>query len=429
MVPNDWKLKNLGHLATKIGSGVTPKGGSNAYKLSGIPLIRSQNVLWGSLELSDVAYIDENQHAKMKSSIVYKNDVLLNITGASIGRSAVSHLNEANVNQHVCIIRSDVLEPEYLKNFLLSFYGQKQIEQFQAGGNRQGLNFEQIKSFKLPVPSLLEQRKIAKTLSTWDKAITTTEKLIETSRQQKKALMQQLLTGKKRLVKSNASRSVREGFALSKIGDIPDDWEVELISKHYWYQEGPGVRKHQFTENGVKLFNGTNIQQSRIDISNTSTYISSEEAYGAYSHFLADSGDLVIACSGISVERFDEKIAFIKEAHLPLCMNTSTMRFKVKSETRACLTFMRYFMMSDLFKNQIRRQITGSAQLNFGPSHIAKCFVPLPSLDEQKKIASVLSCVDKEVDILEAKLSHIKQEKKALMQQLLTGKRRVSLSS
>lgn len=126
MVPNGWELNNLGRLATKIGSGVTPKGGSNAYKLSGIPLIRSQNVLWGSLDLSDVAYIDEDQHKKMKGSIVYKNDVLLNITGASIGRSAVSHLNEANVNQHVCIIRSDALEPEYLKSFLLSFYGQKQ---------------------------------------------------------------------------------------------------------------------------------------------------------------------------------------------------------------------------------------------------------------------------------------------------------------
>ncbi|MGR5194793.1 restriction endonuclease subunit S [Vibrio rotiferianus] len=311
------------------------------------------------------------------------------------------------------------------------FYILKSIDftKHNSGGVQPSLNRNFIYPISVGIPPLLEQRKIAKILSTWDKAIATTEKLIETSKQQKKALMQQLLTGKKRLVKSTSSRSVREGFALSKIGDIPDDWEVELISKHYWYQEGPGVRKHQFTENGVKLFNGTNIQQSRIDLSNTSTYISSEEAYGSYSHFLADSGDLVIACSGISVERFDEKIAFINQTHLPLCMNTSTMRFKVKSETTACLTFMRYFMMSDLFKNQIRRQITGSAQLNFGPSHMAKCFIPLPPLEEQKKIASVLSCADKEVDILEAKLSHFKQEKKALMQQLLTGKRRVSLSS
>jgi type I restriction enzyme S subunit len=304
----------------------------------------------------------------------------------------------------------------------------RQWKKFAASSRKDpNITREDVCGSEVLLPPLPEQRKIAKILSTWDKAISTTEKLIETSKQQKKSLMQQLLTGKKRLVDGSSFRKVREGFAVSKLGELPDDWNVELISKHYWYQEGPGVRKHQFTESGVKLFNGTNIQHSRINLANTSTYVSSDEAYGAYNHFLADSGDLVIACSGISVDRFDEKIAFINKEHLPLCMNTSTMRFKVKSETTACLTFMRYFMMSDLFKNQIRRQITGSAQLNFGPSHMAKCFIPLPSLEEQKKIASVLSCADKEVDVLEAKLAHIKQEKKALMQQLLTGKRRVKV--
>jgi type I restriction enzyme S subunit len=347
------------------------------------------------------------------------------ITGRSgtVGKLHFTHDDIWPLNTALYVENFHGNYPEYVFRFL-SFFD---LKRFASGTGVPTLNRNDVHPIKIVIPPLPEQRKIAKILSTWDKAISTTEKLIETSKQQKKALMQQLLTGKKRLVKSTSSRSVREGFALSKIGDIPDDWEVELISKHYWYQEGPGVRKHQFTENGVKLFNGTNIQQSRIDLSNTSTYISSEEAYGSYSHFLADSGDLVIACSGISVERFDEKIAFINQTHLPLCMNTSTMRFKVKSETTACLTYMRYFMMSDLFKNQIRRQITGSAQLNFGPSHMAKCFIPLPPLEEQKKIASVLSCADKEVDIMEAKLSHFKQEKKALMQQLLTGKRRVKL--
>ncbi|MEZ9255533.1 restriction endonuclease subunit S [Vibrio cyclitrophicus] len=403
MVPNEWGYKKLGVVAELQRGFDLP----SAKRLEGtVPIISS-----GGLS----GYHNE---AKVKAPGI--------VTGryGSIGDVFFVQDDFWPLNTSLWVKNFHGNEPKFIYYLLTSF----DFKKFSDKTGVPGVNRNDLHAVKVGVPPLPEQRKIAKILSTWDKAIATTEKLVETSKQQKKALMQQLLMGKKRLVKSNASRSVREGFALSKIGDIPDDWEVELISKHYWYQEGPGVRKHQFTESGVKLFNGTNIQQSRIDISNTSTYISSEEAYGAYSHFLADSGDLVIACSGISVERFDEKIAFIKEAHLPLCMNTSTMRFKVKSETRACLTFMRYFMMSDLFKNQIRRQITGSAQLNFGPSHIAKCFVPLPSLDEQKKIASVLSCVDKEVDILEAKLSHIKQEKKALMQQLLTGKRRVKVA-
>lgn len=195
----DWKVTNLGSLAQKIGSGVTPKGGSESYKLSGIPLIRSQNVLWGKIDLSDVAYIDKEQHQKMKGSVVLRGDVLLNITGASIGRVAVSDLDEANVNQHVCIIRSNVINPEYLKNFLLSFRGQKQIEQFQAGGNRQGLNFEQIKSFKIFVCSLSEQQKIASVLTAADKEIELLESKLTHFNQEKRALMQQLLTGKRRV--------------------------------------------------------------------------------------------------------------------------------------------------------------------------------------------------------------------------------------
>ena len=79
-------------------------------------------------------------------------------------------------------------------------------------------------------------------------------------------------------------------------------------------------------------------------------------------------------------------------------------------------------MMSPLFKNQIRRQITGSAQLKFGPSQVGKCFIVLPSIEEQRKIASVLTTVDKEIENLQQKLAFLKQEKKALMQQLLTGK-------
>jgi type I restriction enzyme S subunit len=101
------------------------------------------------------------------------------------------------------------------------------------------------------------------------------------------------------------------------------------------------------------------------------------------------------------------------------------MRFKVKKNVQSSLEFLRYFMMSPLFKNQIRRQITGSAQLNFGPSHVGKCYIALPSYEEQQRIAAVLINADKEIDLLEKQLADLQQEKKALMQVLLTGKKRV----
>lgn len=153
----------IGNLTSKVGSGVTPKGGSKVYQDNGVQFIRSQNVLFGDFDKSDIAFISEEIDEKMSSSRVLKNDVLLNITGASIGRSVVySYEDAANVNQHVCILRvkSEELDPLFLSEFLNSQYGQNQIQLMQAGGNREGLNFSNIKMMRLPNFNYLEQKKL-----------------------------------------------------------------------------------------------------------------------------------------------------------------------------------------------------------------------------------------------------------------------------
>ena len=178
----EWEKHTIGELAIKVGSGVTPKGGETVYKKEGHPFVRSQNVGLGVLLLEDIAYIDDTTHIRQKNTELQIDDVLLNITGASIGRSAVvnEQIAGGNVNQHVCIIRTkDNLVSPFLCNFLLSNYGQKQIDSFQAGGNRQGLNFEQIKSIKIGIPCVKEQSKIAKTLQLLDERIATQNKIIE----------------------------------------------------------------------------------------------------------------------------------------------------------------------------------------------------------------------------------------------------------
>ena len=178
----EWKRCIIGELTTKVGSGVTPRGGKAVYKSEGHPFVRSQNVGLGHLILDDITYIDEYTHQRQKSTELQLDDVLLNITGASIGRSALvnQQIVGGNVNQHVCIIRANKkLIPSFLCYFLLSQYGQKQIESFQAGGNRQGLNFEQIRSIKIGLPSLEEQKKIADLLLLIEQRITTQNKIIE----------------------------------------------------------------------------------------------------------------------------------------------------------------------------------------------------------------------------------------------------------
>ncbi len=193
----EWYERELGPLTTKVGSGITPTGGDKNYKTKGRPFVRSQNVGWGELILNDVAFIDEETHQSFDSTEIKVSDVLLNITGASIGRSAVadSRIVGGNVNQHVCIIRAQQVElnPALLNHFLISERGQKQIDSFQAGGNRQGLNFAQIRSFVIPLPPTEhEQRMIATCLASLDDLITAQTQKLNALKAHKKGLMQQL---------------------------------------------------------------------------------------------------------------------------------------------------------------------------------------------------------------------------------------------
>jgi type I restriction enzyme S subunit len=201
-IPSIWKTPKLAECVTKVGSGVTPKGGSKAYLETGIPLLRSQNILFGNLKLADVAFISDSQHKKMKGSQLQARDVLLNITGASIGRCAVlpCDFKEGNVNQHVCIIRTtkDIV-PEFMGLFLNSYLGQKQIWSLQAGGNREGLNFQQIRSFIIPVLPKNEQQCIIDICSTVDKKLELLHLQKVKTKQLKKGLMQKLLTGEWRI--------------------------------------------------------------------------------------------------------------------------------------------------------------------------------------------------------------------------------------
>ncbi|MGY5538396.1 restriction endonuclease subunit S [Vibrio brasiliensis] len=206
-IPKCWSVDSLGEHTVKVGSGVTPKGGSKAYVDSGIPLIRSQNVLFGKFKLDDVAFITEQQHDKMKGSKLQPRDVLLNITGASIGRCAVlpEDFDEGNVNQHVCIIRtSESIDPDFCGWFLNSNLGQKQIWNLQAGGNREGLNFQQIRSFKIPIFSIEEQCSIVEILSTVSDKLNLLETQKAETQQLKKGLMQKLLTGEWRVPLDNS---------------------------------------------------------------------------------------------------------------------------------------------------------------------------------------------------------------------------------
>ena len=176
-----------------------------------------------------------------------------------------------------------------------------------------------------------------------------------------------------------------------------------------FFQEGPGVRNTQYTDSGVKLLNVANLVDGEIDLSTSDRFISEEEAYGKYKHFLCDAGDFIIASSGIKVEYIDKKMGFIEESMLPLCMNTSTIRFKVLDKSRLKIRFFMYYLKSRHFKEQLAHHITGSAQLNYGPSHLKKMMMPLFPIAEQE-------CIIRNLDKLQSVIAKRKQQLEKLDQ-------------
>jgi type I restriction enzyme S subunit len=201
-IPEGWDISPLRFLYKKIGSGVTPRGGGEVYVEDGVIFIRSQNVHFDGLRLDDVVKIEEETHHSMKGTWVLREDVLLNITGGSIGRCCIVKSEQPmNVNQHVCIIRpNNRINPYFLNQILQSSIGQTQIDLYITGGNREGLSTENIKNFKVTIPPIQEQQQIVTYLDQKtkeiDDLIASEKKRIELLKEYRQSLISEVVTGK-----------------------------------------------------------------------------------------------------------------------------------------------------------------------------------------------------------------------------------------
>jgi type I restriction enzyme S subunit len=252
-----------------------------------------------------------------------------------------------------------------------------------AGHGTGRLDTHSLKEYPVNIPPLPEQKKIAQILSSWDKAITTTEQLLANSQQQKKALMQQLLTGKKRLLDNNGVRFSGEWKHghLSDLGEITKG--KALSSKDLMNGDYPVIAGGKSSPYNHKEFTHENV----ITVSASGAYA----GYVAYHPYKLWASD----CS-VVMEKADSDICFI------------------------------YQLLSHI-QSKIFTMQSGGAQPHVYPKDLEVLRVSIPVFEEQEKIAEVLSAADQETTVLKYKLNALKQEKKALMQQLLTGKRRVQV--
>ncbi len=401
IIPRDWEVKKIEDFSIKVGSGITPTGGERVYKKEGRPFLRSQNVGWGTLILDDIAFIDDNTHNTFNSTEIQENDVFLNITGASIGRSAMAdnRVLKGNVNQHVCIIRvdEDKTEPRFLNYFLMSFLGQKQISNFQAGGNRQGLNFGQIKSIQIPLPpTKAEQTAIATALNDADALITQLEKLIAKKRNIKQGAMQELLRPK-------------VGWKVKRLGEI---LKSAQLGGNY-----PNSEKCT----AFPLIKMGNIQRSFISTNKIEYIIENYKAEKKdrlkYGDLLFNTRNTLELVGKVSIWRNE-----LQEAYF----NSNLMRLEFNPEFVSSNFFMNYMLNTQYSLSRLKDIATGTTSVAaIYTRDLVNIEIPLPKIEEQTHIGQILSDMDAEIEALEKKLEKYKMLKQGMMQNLLTGKIRL----
>ena len=407
-IPHDWDVEMLDELTVKVTSGHTPKGGEKAYVDEGIPFIRSQNVRKGRLVVDDVAHITVDQHHDMSRSQLQPEDVLLNITGASIGRSCVvpEWLEEGNVNQHVCILRpTDRIHPKYLSLVLNGNPGQKQVHSFQAGGSREALNYGQIKSFKIPLPSFKEQRLIACILNKWDHAIEQVDSLVEKKGDKLHGLRQRLLTGRKRFPECVVSGDMKE----VGIGKIPVDWRQKRLGDLFTWK----TEKNE--DNKIEKV----ITVGKDEIRDQEEHFNQSVASDDLSNYrIIEPGDFVydpMSAYYGALGRYDlEEAGVVSPAYRVLQLNdgyhSDFVKFLLESH------YVQFRIDASSLQNNKSGKRRGLRQDAF-----ASIQVHIPPIEEQRRIAQTLGAAETEIQKLKEKREALKRQKKGLMQRLLTG--------
>ncbi|WP_082779425.1 restriction endonuclease subunit S [Acetobacter cerevisiae] len=409
MLPEDWKKRSVAEVCRSVSVGVVIKPSQYYVSASeGIKAFRSANVKEGQVNNSDWVYFSHKGHNENKKSELKTGDVLVVRTGYP-GTACVVTPQYAGCNAiDVVIARPDIQKiiPTYLCLFTNSEYGKSQVANLQGGMAQKHLNVGAYQQVEIPLPPLPEQKKIAAILSTWDRAIDGTEKLLANSQQQKKALMQQLLTGKKRL----------SGFT--------GEWKVNRLGEIYSSFTGlSGKTKNDFGS-GYKYITYKNVfLNSCVNIKDIEyVEIKTNENQNKLQY-----GDILFTTSSETPEEVGMSSVFLYGGNDIFYLNSFCFGFRPKNSLVMNPNFSQFLFRGEEIRRKIQLLAQGATRYNISKNKLSEISLNLPPLPEQKAIAAVLSTSDEEITALESDLARLRQEKKALMQQLLTGKRRVTV--
>ena len=390
-IPNSWVWTTIEEICSKIGSGSTPRGSN--YSANGIPFFRSQNVYNDRLVYDDIKYISEEVHQKMKGTEVLANDLLLNITGGSLGRCAVvpADFNCGNVSQHVCIMRSVLVEPEYFHALVLSSYFAKSMK--ITGSGREGLPKYSLEQMAFPLPPLSEQQRIVmeieKLFALIDQIEHSKVNLQTIIKQTKSKILDLAIHGK--LVPQDPNdepaiellKRTNPDFTPCDNGHsrkLPQGWYSVTANDVCSIIGGVSYNKADIQDTGIRVLRGGNIQNGKVidcfdDVFISLSYQNNDNQ--------VQRGDIIVVASTGS-QTLIGKTGFA-DRDIPKTQIGAFLRI-VRPKQKTLSPYIRLIFQTDAYKDYIRNVAKGSNINNVKNAHLQNFQICLPPLEEQQRI-------------------------------------------
>ena len=416
-IPKEWEVVKLGEVVKDILTGATPLRSNRQYWLNGnIPWLTNEevedekiNYIWNTKEkVTDKALKETN------IKLIPENSVILSLT-ASVGKVAINKIPiTTNQQFNSFIIDFNEIYPEFLGYYFI--FAKKQIEMLAGTTTFRFISKSKIANFKFPLPPLPEQEKIAEILSTVDQAIEKMDEAIARTERLKKGLMEELLTkGWRR--KNGEGREFKD----TEIGRIPKEWEVREIIDLFKVETGttPSTKQKEYWDRGYITW----ITPADMSKLNGKIYIRYSER--KITEKALEETNLTLMPTGSIIISTRAPVGYVAVVEGNATFNQGCKGLIPRNTNEINPEFYTYYLLS---KKTILENLSGGSTFKeLSKNTLEKFKVPFPPLPEQEKIAEILSTVDKRLELLRNKKGKLERVKKGLMNDLLTGKRRVVL--
>ncbi len=405
-VPDGWEIQKLGKLIESWGDGGTPSRAKSEYFGGKIPWVVIDDISYYIYETKE--YLTDKGLKNSSAKLWKKGSVLLSI-GASIGNVGIAMKDMCTKQGIIGIEPKDCINNEFLARFFE--HNIKILNRLSQGSTIKEVRIPILKNIRVLLPPLNEQKKIADILSKVDEQISLTENIIAKTKELKKGLMQKLLT------KGIGHTKFKE----TELGEIPEEWEIKRLdeivdpAKPITYgivQAGPNV------ENGIPYIRSGDLNEMNINLNvllKTSFKIAEK-----YKRSEVGPGDIVFSLRG---NVGTTKIVPNELKRANLTQGTARISCNYNMDNK----YVNFILNSNVIKKRINAVTKGCTFREITLKELRRIKIPIPKINEQKQIASILSKVDEQIQDNKKELKHLQELKKGLMQDLLTGKVRVSV--